>query len=166
MNNSVKVDSSTTLSYNWGTFYGQAQTIRLEVSSDGSSWTTLRTHIGESDPFVWNLETISSGELAAYMGEQVYLRFVVDYIYGEPAYGLDYAGLYVDDFTINNAVFGSWVTLDDAISANSKVVTITQNGEYGYRARANCSDWYEWSDFETIVVTDLQHNIYIPLVIR
>ena len=166
LNDAVLIDSSTTLSYYWGTHYGQAQKLRLEISSDGSSWTTLRTHIDESSAFGWNLETVSTGDLAAYVGGQVYLRFVVDYIYGESAYGLDYAGFYVDDFTINNAHFGSWVTLDDAITTNSKIVTVSQNGEFGYRARANCSDWYEWSDFEVITITGLTNDVFIPLVIQ
>jgi hypothetical protein len=126
----------------------------------------LRTQIDGSSAFGWNFESVSIGELASYVGEQVYLRFVVDYIYGESAYGMDYAGFYIDDFMINNTRIGSWETLDDAIPTNSIVVTVTQDGDYGYRARANCSDWYEWSDFEMITVAGLSNDVFIPLVIR
>ena len=105
------------------------------------------------------------GELSSYVGDQVQLRFVVDYLGGSVYIGSS-VGFYVDDLTINNTAMGSWDTLDDHITSISRMITVYQNGDYSFRTRANCSQWYNWSDVETIQVEGLLNSVYIPLVIR
>jgi len=161
----MKITPTTTIGYYWGTRYGQNLEMRLEISTDGVSWETLESHSDSTIPVTWYQETVTSNELLGYVGKQVQLRFVVDYLDGSVYIGSS-VGFYVDDISINNSSMGNWETLDDQINSTSRLVSVYQNGDYSYRVRANCSTWYEWSDVETINVSGLLNNVYIPLILR
>jgi hypothetical protein len=161
LNKPVKVHSSTTMSYWWGSRYLLDTEARLEISTDEKNWTTLITHTEASTawPISWHPETVTSGELAVYVGKVVFLRFIIGprHYYTGP-----YVGFYLDDFAINNCYTGDWTTVDNSITTESRPITATQGGDHCYRVRANCSQWYEWSDVEIITVNlpemDVQGN--------
>jgi hypothetical protein len=161
----LRIDPTTSLSYYWGSRYGQNLELRLEISNDGVSWETLESHIDSSGSLTWYQETVTTGELSNYLGDQVWLRFLVDYL-GGSVYTMNTVGFYVDDFTINNAAIGSWETLGDNIASTSSLVTVSQNGDYSFRVRAHCSKWYEWSDMESIRVSGLLNEVYIPIILK
>jgi hypothetical protein len=161
----LKIDPSTTFSYYWGTRYGQNLELRFELSRDGVSWDTLESHTDSSGTVTWHQENVTAGELSSYVGDQVQLRFVIDYL-GGSVYTSSSIGFYVDEFTINNAAMGGWETLDDQITTTSRMVTVTNNGDYSFRSRANCSQWYNWSDVESIQVQGVLNKVYIPLVLQ
>jgi hypothetical protein len=139
--------------------------MRLDISKDGVSWETLESHTVSSNSLIWNRENVTALELSDYVGELVQLRFVINYL-GGLVYTMSSTGFYVDEFSIEEASMGSWETLDDSISSTSRSVTVSQNGDYSFRVRANCSKWYDWSDVESIHVSGLSNPIFIPIILR
>jgi hypothetical protein len=161
----LKITPSTNISYYWGAYYGQNLEMRLEISTDGVSWETLKSYTVSSNSLTWSQENVTTMELSGYFGELVQLRFVIDYL-GGLVYTMSTVGFYVDAFSVGEASMGSWETLDDSIPSTSRSVTVSQNGDYSFRVRANCSKWYDWSDVESIYVSGLSNPIYIPLILR
>ena len=168
----LMIRPSTSISYWWQTNYlyptgGNAQA-RLEISTDGTHWSVLRTHT-DANSSAWALETVSAAELAAYAGTLAQIRFVVEHLsdsyYSGEAY--DFVGFFVDDIAVND-VYASegWTSLAGTQVSESQAVTVSQDGAYGYRVRASgcapsalpCSaEWFDWSDIESVTVTGL-HN--------
>ncbi len=150
----LKITPATTISYWWSTYYFDNTEARLEISTDGVSWTTLMTHTesNHSYPPVWHAETVPAGALAPYIGEIVALRFVIDA--GNSWYYGSSVGFYLDDFSITNAYIGDeWTTVDNDITSTSATVNITQNGDYLYRVRPYAhGQWWNWSDVEKVTV--------------
>jgi len=156
----LKIDATTSITYWWRTdsFYptGKSAEARLEISTDGFSWSTLESHTAENSD-AWAQETVSSGDLAAYQGNVAYLRFWIintgDTYYNGDTF--DFVGFFFDDFTVNNVYRGDWTTVDNNIMTTSKDVIATSNSDYFFRVRANWnSQWWRWSDYESITVDD------------
>ncbi|MBN2030413.1 C10 family peptidase, partial [bacterium] len=155
LNKVIEIDESTSITYWWRTNYfkvaGESTNARFEISTDGYTWTTLRTYTDASHAS-WTQETISAAELAVYAGETAFVRFIVDHpgvsYYDGDTY--NFIGFFVDDFAANDCYIGDWSTVDNSILTESKGVTITESGDYYYRVRANTTDWWEWSDVEGI----------------
>jgi hypothetical protein len=93
------------------------------------------------------------------------LRFVVDKIGASVMVG-DSVGVYVDDIQLKNVALGSWLTLDDQITSTTKTINVNQNGDYSYRVRAHCSQWYGWSDVESVNITGATNKVFIPIIQR
>ncbi|MGD8968070.1 MAG: C10 family peptidase [Anaerolineae bacterium] len=159
----AKIGASTTIAYWWRLRLFENYEARFQIADAGTNeknWTTLKTYTSTGDTS-WALETVSTADLAAYVGEVVSLRFVIDYLGGSIYYGS--AGFYFDDFTINDGYIGSdWTTIDDNITTERRTVPVTEGGDYCYRVRAHgcdpsaqpsCSgEWWDWSDVESITV--------------
>ena len=165
LNQMVKVDSSTTISYYWGAYYAINQELRLEISTDGFTWATLESHTDDPNSLTWYSETVTTAELSSYVGETVNLRFVVDYLGG--TYTGSTPGFYIDEFVINDAKFGTWATIDDTLTTESKSLIVTEDGEYFYQTRAGVDDpsivtstlkWMGWSDMESVTVSGLRNS--------
>jgi len=156
----LKIDETTNISYWWSTYYftytgnpTATPTAYFDISKDKKNWTTLKTYaVQEQD---WTQETITYADLSAYDNQMVYFRFVVEFIEGTFWSGTayDFIGFFFDDFTINNCHISEWNSVDANISTESKAITITENGDYGYRVHANWnSQWWDYSNIETITV--------------
>jgi hypothetical protein len=167
----LTIGPSTRISYWWQTSYlypsGSSAQARLEISTDGSHWSVLRTHTAANHG--WSQETVSAAELAAYEGVAAQIRFVVDHRAGSYYSGetYDYVGFFVDDVTIHD-VYASdgWLSVNSDLASERQTIILTEDGDYGYRVRASgcapsaapCSvQWFDWSDIETVSVTGL-HN--------
>lgn len=149
----LKIGPATTISYWWGSRYFDNTEARLEISTDGVSWTALKTHteVNHGVP-IWYAETVTTGDLAAYVGDIVALRFVVDA--GSSWYYGNSVGFYLDDFSINNAHIGDeWTALDNNITDTFIAINTTQNGDHLYRVRPYAhGQWWNWSDVEAVTV--------------
>jgi hypothetical protein len=162
LDKAVKIAGSTTIAYWWGSYYFHSTEARLEISTNEKNWTALKTHTeaNTSLPFTWHSETVTTGELAAYVGEVVSLRFVIDA--GSGWYWGNSVGFYLDDFAVNNCYSGDWTVVDSDISAGLIALPFTESGEHCYRVRAygcdpsvqpSCSgQWWAWSDVESITL--------------
>lgn len=151
LDNIVKIDASTTISYYyWLTNFRNYQA-RFEIADNSANWTVLKTYTSNNNagPI---LETISSAALSAYEGETVSLRFVIDYLGGSISYGS--AGFYFDDFTVNDCIIGDWSQVNDEITSTSYDLNLLQSGEYFYRVRAKVdNNWRDWSNIQGITLT-------------
>jgi len=149
----LKITPATTISYWWATFYFDYTEARLEISTDNVSWTAIMTHteVNHSIP-AWHAETVTTDNLAAYVGDIVSLRFVIDA--GTSWYYGGTVGFYLDDFSINNAYIGSeWTTVDNGLTGTSTTINVTQSGDYLYRVRPHAhGQWWNWSDVEDVTV--------------
>ena len=154
-----KIGDSTNISYYWKAVYFEHPSgdsdAQLQISTDGVDWKTLKTHAALNTS--WAQEIVSSDDLSAYNGEFVNLRFKVEHYSGYYYLGTppqDWVGFFLDDFTVNNGYFGTWATVDNNIATESKSVTVSSDGDYAYRVRADWnSQWWDWSDYETITVS-------------
>jgi hypothetical protein len=162
---SLRFNSNTSISYYWGAVLGQNLELRLEISTDSVNWEALSSHTDFTGGFTWYQETLSSSELSDYVGSKVQLRFVVDKIGASVMVG-DSVGVYVDDIQLKNVALGSWLTLDDQITSTTKTINVNQNGDYSYRVRAHCSQWYGWSDVESVNITGATNKVFIPIIQR
>ncbi|UCE18439.1 MAG: C10 family peptidase, partial [Gemmatimonadota bacterium] len=152
LDRALKIDPSTTMEYWWGSLYFEFYEARLEISPDEKDWTTLKIHTeNNTGAIVWHQEAVTVGDLAAYVGEVVSIRFVVE-LPGYSYFEHELIGFYLDDFAIHNGYIDDWTTVDNNITTESKAITATQSGDHCYRVRAYASDWYDWSDVEVISV--------------
>ncbi|MCK5148100.1 C10 family peptidase [bacterium] len=150
-NQSVKITNATTLSYYWASYGASGRQLRLDISIDGVSWTTLKSHDGV-DVISWNQIDVTTSDLSGYVGEIAKIRFVVDYLGGSISVGSS-LGIYVDDFVISNGRFGSWETVNNSIAGTSQTISTEGNGDYAFQVRANWdSQWWNWSDMESVTL--------------
>lgn len=161
LDRSIKIDNTTTIEYYWKANEGDNRRLSFQISVDGTSWTNLKTHTGNTTS--WALESVTTAELAAYIGEIVSVRFVLDYLGGQIYVGLSY-GFYVDDFLISNASLSEWTTVDSTLSTESCSISATANGDYIYRVCGyRDGQWWGWSDYESITVSATTMNAKIFL---
>jgi hypothetical protein len=154
--NAVKISATTSLTYNWGINYQINAHVLLQVSNDGSTWTTLKTYNQSDSDGSINWYSENSIDLSAYVGEILFIRFAYDHQGGGYYSGLSYnfVGFFLDDISITNcSLADDWQTVDDNLMATSTSVTVSQDGEYSYRARAFADGaWRDWSNIETIKI--------------
>ncbi len=150
LDRAIRIEPTTQISYYWGAYYFHNTAARLEISADEKSWSALRTHTSTATalPVSWNAITLSPSDLSSYIGLTVSLRFVVD-LTGSSWYASPNVGFYLDDFRIQNAALGSWTVVDNAVAGRSRLLAISQSGDYAWRVRASWnSRWWPWSDVE------------------
>ena len=156
LKNAVKIDATSSMTYQWGVNYQINTNVHLQVSPDGGAWTTLKTYDQEDEDGSINWTTENSIDLSAYVGENVYFRFVFDYQGGGYYSGTtyDFVGFFLDDISITNcAVSDDWQTVDDNIGGTSYSVTVAEDGDYNFRVRAYADGgWHNWSDIEDVTL--------------
>jgi immune inhibitor A len=95
----------------------------LEILPDGGEWQTLRTY--RNSQTYWAEEEL---DLTPYNGQFVRLRF--RYQTDDQMYK---AGIYVDDFAIDNAAVVQWSALGENLSVTDRAITGRPGGTYYYR---------------------------------
>lgn len=150
----IYITSNSTINYYWKTNHFDSTIAKLEVSTDGANWDTLRTHNANNQD--WISESVTSVDLTSYHNKNVLIRWVVELTDDAWYYGGS-VGFYFDDFNINNARISDWTTYDNSLTSQSSEVQFFENGQYAFRVRAQADgEWWNWSNFETVAVEALE----------
>jgi len=147
----IYIGSSTSITYNWKTYYFDNCEAYFQVSTDGETWNTLKTYTTANQS--WTSE--SSIDISGYVGNMVLIRFEVVNTAGSYYTGST-VGFFVDDISINNCYEVPWTTVDNNIANTSKSIIGKSNAILYYQVRPyRDSQWWDWSSLSYTTVADV-----------